>query len=92
MGSAIGALQLGVLTDAVGLGLDAIAPEAVAEITAAHPRGDFKQEFLRTFHEGLRHRPDTTYGTVNADVLEAFEPGFRRSSMVERILRSPWAD
>jgi hypothetical protein len=29
------------------------------------------------------------YGTVNADVLEHFDPDFRRGSMVERIKRSP---
>lgn len=91
MGPEIAATHLGVLTDAIGVGLDALDPAAVDEITAAHPRGRFKQEFLAALHEGLRGRPDTTYGTVNADVLEHFEPGFRRTSMVERILHSPWA-
>ncbi|MFF9172480.1 diguanylate cyclase, partial [Streptomyces sp. NPDC014796] len=47
-------------------------------------------EFLRAFVDGLKDRPDTTYGTVNADVLEHFVPGFRRPSMVERVLHSPW--
>jgi hypothetical protein len=42
------------------------------------------------FVEGLKDRPDTTYGTINADVLEHFVPGFRRTSMVERILDAPW--
>ena len=34
--------------------------------------------------------PDTTYGTVNADVLEHFVPTFRRTSMVDRVQGSPW--
>ena len=59
-------------------------------MVAAHPRGDFKSEFLQAFVDGLAHRPDTTYGTVNADVLEHFVPGFRRGSMVERITSAPW--
>lgn len=83
--------SLGVLTDAVGAGLDELAPGAVDAVVAAHPRGDFKHGFLQALHEGVRHRPDTTYGTVNADVLERFEPGFRRASMVDRVMGAPWA-
>jgi hypothetical protein len=91
MGPEVAATNLGVLTDAIGVGLNELDPAMVEEITAAHPRGDFKNEFLQTFHEGLRHRPDTAYGTVNADVLEHFVPDFRRTSMVERVIASPWA-
>jgi hypothetical protein len=90
MGPEIAATNLGVLTDAVGALLDQVDPALVDEITAVHPRGDFKNEFLRAFHEGLKHRPNTTYGTVNADILEHFEPDFHRGSMVERIAGSPW--
>lgn len=89
MGAEIAATNLGVLTDAVGLGVDELATEAIEEILLTYPRDDFKQGFLATFHEGLKHRPDTTYGTINADILEHFEPGFRRGSMVERVM-SAW--
>ncbi|MFK4148892.1 HD domain-containing protein [Streptomyces sp. NPDC004065] len=90
MGPEIAATNYGVLTDALGWGLDALEGDQVAEIVAAHPRGDFKNEFLQVFVEGLKNRPDTTYGTINADVLEHFVPGFRRGSMVERVLQAPW--
>lgn len=90
MGPEVAATSLGVLTDAIGLGLDKLDPAIVEEITAAHPRGDFKNEFLQTFHEGLKHRPDTTYGTINADILEHFVPDFRRASMVDRVIASCW--
>ncbi|MGX7678667.1 HD domain-containing protein [Jatrophihabitans sp. DSM 45814] len=90
MGPEIAATNLGVLTDAIGLGLDRLDPALIDEIIAAHPRGDFKNEFLQMFYEGLKNRPETTYGTVNADVLEHFVPDFRRTSMVERVLASPW--
>jgi hypothetical protein len=91
MGPEIAATNLGVLTDVIGIGLDDLSPDAVEEITAVHPRGDFKKGFLDAFREGLKDRPHTTYGTVNADVLEHFVPDFRRGSMVERILNSPWS-
>ena len=90
LGPEIAATARGVLTDVVGLGLEALDPAQVEEVIAAHPRGDFKNEFLQAFVDGLAHRPDTTYGTVNADVLEHFVPGFRRTSMVERVTSSPW--
>ncbi|MER6978171.1 HD domain-containing protein [Streptomyces carpinensis] len=90
MGPETAATNYGVLTDAVGWGLDGLDGGQVDEIIAAHPRGDFKKEFLQVFVEGLKDRPDTTYGTVNADVLEHFVPGFRRKTMVERIVEAPW--
>ncbi|MGW3285247.1 HD domain-containing protein [Streptomyces sp. NPDC001002] len=90
LGPETAATNQGVLTDALGWGLDALDGDAVEEILAAHPRGEFKKEFLQQFVEGLKNRPDTTYGTINADVLEHFVPGFRRASMVDRITDAPW--
>ncbi|MFJ4811644.1 hypothetical protein [Streptomyces longwoodensis] len=90
MGPEIAATTYGVLTDAIGWSLDRLDGGQVEEIVAAHPRGEFKEEFLQVFVEGLKDRPDTTYGTVNADVLEHFVPGFRRTSMVERVTGAPW--
>ena len=90
MGPEIAATAYGVLVDTVGLDLDTLDRAEVDEITSAHPRGDFKREFVHTFVEGLRDRPDTTYGTVYADIPEHSVPGFRRSGMVERIVGSGW--
>lgn len=90
LGAEIAATNYGVLTDAVGWGLEHLGEDETDDIIAAHPRGEFKNEFLRRFVDGLRNRPDTTYGTVNADVLEHFVPEFRRTSMVERIIDAPW--
>ncbi|MEV0894765.1 HD domain-containing protein [Promicromonospora sp. NPDC050262] len=90
MAPEIAVTQLGVLTDVLGFGLDELDPHQVEEIVAAHPRGDFKNEFLRETVEGLRHRPETANGTVNADILEHFIPGLRLTTTVERVLGSPW--
>jgi hypothetical protein len=43
-------------------------------------------------YEGLKNRPNTPYGTVNADVLEHYIPDYRRGSMVERVMNSPWSE
>lgn len=39
-----------------------------------------------------RHRPDSTVGTVDADVLAHFVPGFERTDFVEVIRSNPWAE
>lgn len=90
MGPEIAATYHGVLTDVVGVGLDELDRGLVDEITAVHPRGDFKNGFLHALLEGTRDRPDTTYGTISAGVLLHFIPGFRHAGLVERVLGSAW--
>jgi hypothetical protein len=90
MGPEIATTHLGVLTDVLGFGLDGLDSDRVGEILAVHPRGDFKNEFLRTYLDGQKNRPETTNGTVNSDVLEHFIPSFRRTTTVERIIGSAW--
>jgi HD domain len=90
MAPEIATVHLGVLTDVLGFGLHGLEPGQLGEILAAHPRGDFKNEFLRAYVDGLKNRPETTYGTVNSDVLEHFIPGFQRPTTVELIVGSPW--
>lgn len=90
MGPETAAANYGVLTDVLGWGLDGLEGDQVDEIIAAHPRGQFKEGFLREFVDGLKDRPDTTYGTINSDVLEHFVPGFHSKTMVERVIDAPW--
>jgi hypothetical protein len=90
MGPEIATIYFGVLTDVLGFGLDGLNTDQVEEILAVHPRGDFKKEFLSTYFDGLKNRPETTNGTVNSDVLEHFLPGFRRTTTVERMVGSAW--
>ncbi|MEV4538550.1 HD domain-containing protein [Asanoa sp. NPDC049518] len=90
MGPEVATTQLGVMTDVIGAGLDGLEQDQVDEILAAHPRGDFKNEFLRVQVDGMRNRPDTTIGTFNADLLEHFVPGYRSPSLVDLTIRAPW--
>ncbi|TQJ23363.1 HD domain-containing protein [Micromonospora sp. A202] len=90
MGPEIATTYLGVLTDVLGLGLDGLEHDELGEILAVHPRGDFRNEFLRVQFDGMKNRPETTNGTVNSDILEHFIPGLPRVTTVERILNSPW--
>jgi hypothetical protein len=82
----------GVETDVLGIGYPDLAPEAVLAVTTAHPRPDFKRQILAAFTGGFADRPDTTFGTVNADVLAHFSPGFTRTDFVEVIRGSAWPE
>jgi HD superfamily phosphodiesterase len=82
----------GVEADVLGIGLDDLNPADVGAVVAAHPRPDFKRQILAAFTDGFRDRPDTTFGTVNADVLEHFVPGFRRTDFVAVIQSNPWPE
>ncbi len=80
----------GVETDVLGIGYGDLDPADVSAVTAAHPRPGFKREILAAFTNGFKDRPETTFGTVNADVLQRFVPGFRRTDFVEVIESSAW--
>jgi hypothetical protein len=56
------------------------------------PRPDFKRRILQAFADGNPHRPDSRYGTINADVLAHFDPTFVRQDFVDVILNSGWPE
>ena len=85
-------MTAGVETDVLGIGRDDLSPEALAAVTAAHPRPDFKQRILSAFNDGMKHRPQTTSGTCNDDVLERFDPTFVRDNFVDTILNNTWPE
>jgi hypothetical protein len=82
----------GVETDVLGIWYHHVSAEARAEVVARHPRPDFKNRILAAFNEGMIHRPDSTFGTVNADVLAHFDAGFVREDFVDVIRQSPWPE
>jgi HD superfamily phosphodiesterase len=88
----IALVTAGVETDVLGIGRDDLSPEALAAVTAAHPRPDFKRRILQAFTDGNKHRPHSTFGNVNADVLEHFDPSFVRDDFVDVILNNSWPE
>jgi hypothetical protein len=92
LGPEIALVTAGVETDVLGIGRDDLSPESLATVTAAHPRPDFKRRILAAFNDGMKHRPHSTFGTVNADVLQHFDPTFGRDNFVEIILNSTWPE
>jgi HD superfamily phosphodiesterase len=88
----IALVTAGVETDVLGIGRDELSREALAAVTAAHPRPDFKRQILQAFTDGNKHRPRSTFGNVNADVLEHFDSAFVRDDFVEIIFNNSWPE
>jgi hypothetical protein len=82
----------GVETDVLGIGYHDLKPTQIDAVVAAHPRPDFKRQILEAFTNGIKYRPETTFGNVKADVLEHFVPGFVRGDFVEVIQNSAWPE
>jgi HD domain len=88
----IALVTAGVETDVLGIGRDDLSAEAIEAVTAAHPRPDFKNRILRAFTDGMKPRPRSTFGTVNADVLQHFDDSFVRDDFVEIIRSNSWPE
>jgi HD superfamily phosphodiesterase len=82
----------GVEYDVLGIGYHDISESDRAEITALHPRPDFKHNILQAFTDGIAPKPETTFGNVKADVLQRFVPGYQRVSFVDIIENSDWPE
>ncbi|OZB92400.1 HD domain-containing protein [Paenibacillus sp. XY044] len=83
-------MNFGVGYDVVGKNFDLISEETRRQVVDAFPRNRFKHNILRAFLEGFKHKPETTYGTINADVCELFLPGYKRPNFCQHVLHSRW--
>ncbi|MET4538560.1 HD superfamily phosphodiesterase [Arthrobacter bambusae] len=92
LGPEVAVVSLGVETDVLGLNLDRISHSEREDVLASHPRPDFKRKILKAFYEGMRERPDTTFGTMNDDVLTHFDPSFKRANFVDIIQKNDWPE
>lgn len=88
----VAVVTLGVETDVLGFDLDEITAAERAAVVAAHPRPDFKRQILQRFYDGMAERPETTFGTMNDDVLAHFDPAFQRANFVDIIEGNAWPE
>ena len=77
----------------LGIDYDGFSDSQRSAVVAAHPRGNhFKEEIIKAFNEGFKHKPGTTFGTVNDDVLVLHNPSFKRTNLCSIILNSAWKE
>ena len=82
----------GVEMDVLGLRYSEYSDEERNAVVQAHPRGNnFKEDIIRAFYDGIKRKPDTTFGNVKADVLADKDPAFRRGNFCSVIRQSAWS-
>jgi hypothetical protein len=85
----IALVQAGAGMDVAGRGYEQFTDAQREAVIAAFPReADFKHGIIDVFYRGMKHRPDSTFGTFNDDVLAFKDPHFRRIDICSVILAS----
>ncbi|ABE33603.1 HD domain protein [Paraburkholderia xenovorans LB400] len=84
-------ISAGVQMDVRGARYDEFTAHQRDEIVQAYPReSGFKKKLIEAYAHGMEHRPETTFGTVNADVLDRWDPNYRRLNFCGLVLGSDW--
>ena len=87
----IALVTAGVEMDVLGMRYDDYSDDIRNAIVDVHPRTpNFKEDIIQTFYNGIKHKPDTTFGNVKADVIADKEPHFCRGNFCCVIRNSAW--
>jgi len=87
----IALVTAGVEMDVLGLTYGEYSDAEREAVVHAHPRTDhFKEDIIQAFYNGIKHKPETTFGNVKADVLADKDPSFQRINFCHVIRDSAW--
>jgi hypothetical protein len=87
----IALVTAGVEMDVLGIDYASFADSDRKAVVQAFPRTDnFKEDILQAFYDGIKAKPETTFGNVKADVLADKDPGFQRGNFCSVIRNSSW--
>jgi HD superfamily phosphodiesterase len=87
----IALVTAGVEMDVLGLTYREYGSTEREAVVRAHPRPEhFKEDIIQAFYDGIKHKPQTTFGNVKADVLADKDPKFERGNFCSVIRESPW--
>jgi hypothetical protein len=83
----------GVEMDVLGLTYHEYTDAERDAVVQVFPRAPgFKEHIIDAFYEGIKKKPETTFGNVKADVIADKDPHFHREDFCAVIRRSPWSD
>jgi len=87
----IALLTNGVEMDVLGIAYAEFSDIDREAIVVAYPRTEhFKEDIIQAFYDGIKHKPDTTFGNVKADVLADKDAQFKRIDFCSVIRGSRW--
>jgi hypothetical protein len=83
----------GVEMDVLGIDHTGFTDSDRNAVVQAYPRAThFKDDILQAFYDGIKDKPETTFGNVKADVLADKDPNFHRGNFCSVIRNSPWPE
>jgi HD domain len=84
-------LTAGVEMDVLGIDYTSFTESDRNAVVQAFPRTPhFKEDILQAFYDGIKHKPETTFGNVKADVLADKNLYFRPLNFCSVIRNSSW--
>jgi hypothetical protein len=87
----IALVTAGVEMDVLGLTYPEYSDVEREAVVHAHPRTpNLKEDIIQAFYDGIKHKPDTTFGNIKADVIADKEPHFHAGNFCSVIRRSAW--
>jgi len=87
----IALVTAGVEMDVLGIAFSEFTEADREAVVRVHQRpGQFKEEIIHAFYDGIRHKPESTFGNVKADVLADKDPSFRPENFCRVIRASAW--
>lgn len=87
----IALVTAGVEMDVLGIAYHDFSARQRDQVCAYHPREpDFKENIITHFADGIRGKPETTFGNVKADVLALKDPSYVAQNFCALILGSAW--
>ncbi|MDI9277027.1 HD domain-containing protein [Pantoea sp. EABMAA-21] len=91
MAPEIALVTAGVEMDVLGINYDHFSDAEREAVVEQHPRpAQFKEEIIQAFYDGIKNKPDTTFGNVKADVIADKQPGFSPMNFCRVIRQSRW--
>src|ERR1700751_4911749 len=87
----IALVTAGVEMDVLGIAYSDYSDAEREAVVHAHPRtARFKEDISQAFYEGIKHKPEATFGNVKADVLADKDSAFTRGNFCSVIRGSAW--
>jgi hypothetical protein len=78
--------------DVLGLAYSEFSDAERNAVIDAHPRGNhFKEGIIQAFYDGIKAKPDTTFGNAKASVVADKDPAIKRGNFCSVIRESAWS-
>jgi hypothetical protein len=91
MAPEIALVTAGVEMDVLGINYEQFPDTEREAVVQQHPRpAQFKEEIIQAFYDGIKHKPDTTFGNVKADVIADKQSDFAPLNFCSVIRQSRW--